>query len=339
VNKNILVVGAGFAGATVARELAENGYHVDVIDARNHIGGNSYDFTTDYGIRVHKYGPHVFHTDNQEVWDWASRFTEWIPYQHRVKGLLADGRYVTLPPNDETISMVGKENLYDIFVKPYSTKMWGFDPAKLDPSVLRRFQTRPGLKEEYYPTDQRQGLPKAGYEAMFHRIFDRPNIKVFLKQAYRPGNSYYDHIFMSAPIDVAYGFEFGELDYRSIKFTDQIISMPRVLPVSVVNFTHSGPQTRVTEWKNFPGHGDDSTMTLLTFETPCDYHENHQERYYPIKDPEGIMQARYAQYRERSKLDTNITCIGRLGLYSYLDQDAVIASSLATVKKFLAKRK
>ena len=156
----ILVVGAGFSGATIARRLAERGFEVDVIDRRAYVAGNAYDFTGELGIRRHAHGPHLFHTSNALVVGFLSRFTAWIPYKHKVKAMLADGRLVTLPVNRETLAIVGAENVYDVFYRPYSRKMWGMELEALDARIISRVQIRDDMNEYYFPNDSFQALPR-----------------------------------------------------------------------------------------------------------------------------------------------------------------------------------
>jgi UDP-galactopyranose mutase len=332
----ILVVGAGFSGAAIARTLADAGHFVKVIDKRNHVGGNCYDYENGHGIRVHKYGPHIFHTNNKEVVDWVFKFGEWVPYQHKVKAVLKDGRYVTLPVNKETKEIVGEENIIDTFIRPYTKKMWDKDIEELDPSILQRVPIRDDMNELYFPNDQYQIMPKHGYTTIFENIFDHDYIEVQLGVEYdKKLNSEFDFIFNSMPIDEYFGYCHGELPYRSIKFHHADVPHPNLLPVPCVNFTHSGPYTRMTEWKNFPNHGENDQMTTITYEEPCDYKENNFERYYPVKDLEGANRDIYKKYREMTP--SNMEFIGRCGLYAYLDMHMAISSALATAKRFISE--
>lgn len=405
--KRVLVVGAGFAGAVVAREMAEAGWDVLVIDKRDHIAGNAYDYINEHGIRVHKYGPHLWHGNSDEAQAWASRFTEWIPYKHAVQALLPDGRYVPLPINAQTIrevfgkeftdfvragddatqeywghqdeesdlmyyykprayeafmemkrekinpedvtnsrehveASVGKE-LCELFFAPYTKKMWDMDLSDLPASVAARIPTKTDHDPYYFPKDKHQCLPKDGYTAMFERIFDHENIRVHLNtsreylwqfSAYRPDE--FDAIFTSEPIDTYYNCDMGELPWRSIKCHVYSVPYPSVLPASVVNFTHDGPHTRITEWKKLPGHGENPYWTTLTVEEPCDYRDNHMERYYPVKTSHAVDPNRelYKKYRERAKAD-GIHFIGRCGRYVYTDMIPCVNSTLAQVRRFL----
>lgn len=406
----ILVVGAGFAGATVARTLAEAGHSVLVIDKRNHIGGNAYDYVNEHGIRVHAYGPHLWHTSNDEVQEWASRFTEWVPYRHQVTAKLESGELVPLPINHETIehvfgnrfdawadshgwiqfdpdtgamvgyrdgahaafletlvehhdpvtnsrqhveNSVGKE-LCDLFFAPYTLKMWGLPLEELPASVAARIPTNVESRSyDYFPKDKHQVLPKDGYTAMFQRILSHPNIQVQLSTARQdlldPHLNVYwqkklgisplefDHTFTSEPIDTYFECSLGELPWRSIKMHTYSVPVPSLLPTPVVNFTHSGPYTRVTEWKQLPAHGVSVNWTTITVEEPCDYRDNQLERYYPVKTSQRDCphRALYDSYVNAAERIADVTFIGRCGTYQYLDMWMVIAQSLKTANDFL----
>jgi len=333
--KSVLIVGAGFSGAVIARQLAEAGHRCTVIDKRDHIGGNAYDFDLN-GIRMHKYGPHLFHTNNKEVVTWLSQFTEWVEYKHKVKAQLHDGTYVTLPVNKETKEIVGEDKILDTFFRPYSLKMWGKTLDELDPSIINRIPTRDDDNELYFPNDEYQMMPKDGYTKIFQNIFDHDNIRVFTGVEFTKSiEETYDHVFNSMPIDEYFDFEHGELPYRSIKFHNVTLPMAKVLPATTVNFTHDGPYTRVTEWKNIPNHGDNDQYTVLTYEEPCDYKDNNLERYYPVKDVEGVNRETYKKYKEMVRGTDRMTFIGRCGMYVYVDMDMAISSALAIAKRFI----
>ena len=371
---NILVVGAGFAGAVIARELAEAGHTITVIDSRDHVAGNAYDYTDEYGIRVHKYGPHIWHTSNEEAHNWFSKFTEWVPYKHKVQAILEDGQYVPLPVNRESINKalgldlktneeaeafikseqvkhekiensrqhveaaVGKR-LCDIFFAPYTKKMWGIPLEELSSTVAGRIPTTVSDEALYFPNDKFQAMPKDGYTAAFEKIFDHPNIEVQLGVTFDYDlEKSYDHVFNSMPIDAYFGNAFGPLPYRSLKFTTITVPTTSMLPVPTVNFTTTGDSTRVTEWKNYPAHGERNGYSTLTFETPCDYRDNNLERFYPVKDADGKFREIYSKYAKLAEDKCpNVTFIGRLGLYAYLDMHQAISTALSTARKFLEK--
>ena len=332
--KFYLVIGAGFAGATVARLVAEAGHRVVVMDKRDHIAGNAYAYENEHGIRIHKYGPHLFHTNNKKVFDFLSQFTEWVEYKHKVKAQLEDGRYVTLPVNKETKEIVGEQNVIDIFFRPYTYKMWGKTIEELDPSILNRVPVRDDDNEYYFPNDEYQYLPKDGYTNLIKNMLDHENIEVRLKAPFNPfALNFFEHCFNSMPIDEYFDFCHGELPYRSIKFHNVTLPMTKVLPTGTVNFTHDGPYTRVTEWKNLPCHGDTDKYTTLTYEEPCDYRDNDMERYYPVKDIDGENRKTYEKYKDM--VEGNMTFIGRCGQYVYVDMHQAVNSSIATAEKFL----
>ena len=322
--QNILVVGTGFSGSVIARELADNGYNVTIIDKRSHIGGNCFDEMVN-GVRVHKYGPHLFHTNNTKVVDWLSRFTEWVEYKHKVKAYY-NGEFLTLPPNQYTQNVLG-DKLFDVIYAPYTLKMWG--TLNIDSKVLDRIKIRNDDNEFYFPNDSFQYLPKEGYSKVFENILNHLNIKVLLNTDYNKDlESRYDRVFNSMAIDEYYDYCYGELPYRSIKFHHRL-SNAYTMPTPVVNFTDNNIYTRITKWELFPNHGSGEHYTL---EEPCDYKENNYERYYPVKDVDSINRVVYNKYKS---LDNNkVTFIGRCGLYTYLDMDMAIASSLSIANQF-----
>ena len=331
--KNFLIVGAGFSGAVLARELAEKGHLIDVIDKRDHIGGNCFDFVDETGIRTHKYGPHIFHTNNAKVVNWLKRFGAWNAYQHKVKAMLSDGTLVTMPPNRETVSIVGRENVVDLLFRPYTKKMWNCDIEDLDPSILQRVPIRDDDNLLYFPNDEFQLMPADGYTPIFTNILDHENIRVSLNTCFsKEMENEYAHVFNCMPIDEYYDYEFGELPYRSIKFDHRVLPTPKIYDLPTINFTHDGPYTRVTEWKNFPSHGENDFFTKLTFEEPVDYKENNFERYYPVKDMKGMNRERYEQYKAIE--NEKVTFMGRCGLYVYIDMHQAINMALQLSTKY-----
>jgi len=331
---NYLVVGAGFAGAVYARGLVEAGHTVDVIDSRNHIGGNAFDYLNEHGILIHKYGPHIFHTSNDKVVDWLSRFTEWVEYKHKVLAKHTDNEFYVLPVNKETSDRVGKENVLDIFFRPYTKKMWGVPLEELNPQIMNRVPIRDDDNVYYFPNDTFHAMPKHGYTKIFENIFDHPNITVKLNVEFdKSMEEGYDHVFNSMPIDVYYEYVYGELPYRSIKFLHVDLPEKQIYPSPSINFTTYDGPTRVCEWKHFPNSPSPDAWTTLTYEYPCDYKDNNMERYYPVKDAEGKNTSVYGSYK--SIENDKVTFIGRCGTYQYLDMHQVINQSLIGVQKFL----
>ncbi len=368
-----LVVGGGFAGAVYARSLAEAGGLVQLIDQRDHVGGNAYDFVDGNGIRRHRYGPHLFHTRNEDVVRWLSRFTEWIRYEHRVRAVLPSGKTTPLPINRQTINDVfntslasqeevrfflrgqceqiaspanAAEYLYanigktltELFFRPYTKKMWNLDLEDLADSVVRRIPLRFDDEDRYFPDDTFQMMPKHGYTAIFEKILDHPNIEVALSTTFdRSMEKQFEHIFNSMAIDEYFDCCFGPLPYRSIRFHSQsLASSSGVDPqVSVLNYTDSGPITRETYWHLLPGHVIQMTGNITkTQEEPCDYVDNDMERYYPVKTADNRYQSLYQLYKQRAQEITNVSFIGRCGTYQYLDMDQVINQALRGVKRF-----
>lgn len=336
--KEILVVGCGLSGVVIARQLALEGYKIHIIEKRDHIGGNVYDYVNKNGIRVHQYGPHLFHTKNEKVFRYLQQFAEWVPYKHQVKAMLKDGRYVTLPVNRETKEIVGEENIVETFYRPYSEKMWAMKLEELNPDILQRVPVRDDDNEFYFPNDPYQAMPKEGYTHLVQNMLRHPNIRVSLQTPFQKSmEEKAFHIFNAMPIDEYYDHCFGELPYRSVKFHTLDLPFPKVLPVATVNFTHRGPHTRVTEWKNIPEHGQNDQCTTLTYEEPCDYKDNNNERFYPVKDLHGINRALYKKYQALPNEKT--TFIGRLGLYIYIDMDQAVNAALKIAEQFLQKNK
>lgn len=336
--RKILIVGCGFSGVVIARELAESGYEVTIIDKRNHIAGNCYDYVDEYGIRIHKYGPHAFHTNNKEVVDWLLKFGEWYDFKLKVKAQLSDGRYVTLPVNKETKEIVGEENLIETFVRPYTEKMWAVPLEQVDPNIIQRVPFRNDMNEYYFPNDEYQMLPVGGYTKLFEQILDHKNITVKLNVSFdKSFEKEYDFVFNSMPIDEYFDFRYGELPYRSLKFHKVSLPINRVLPSHTVNFTNREPYTRIVEYKNWDNHGYNQNYTTLVYEEPCDYKQNNMERYYPVKDLDGKNRELYKKYKDL--IPGNMQFIGRCGQYVYIDMHQAISSSLFTVKKFISDNK
>ncbi len=371
--KRILVVGAGFAGAVHARELAEAGFEVNVLDRRGHLGGNAYDEVCATGQRVHRYGPHLFHTNNEQVVRWLRRFSAFVPYQHRVQALLADGRRVPLPVNRATINAVfglrlrdaqavrdflrtqavpdtapanaaaflyasiGKL-LTDLFFRPYTRKMWALELEELDAAVVRRIPIRFDDESRYFPDQRFQMLPRHGYARLFEAILGHPRIRVTLNQAFDARLlAGYAHCFASMPIDEFFAGRFGPLPYRSIRFHHEIRAASAASPgAATVNFTDAGPLTRETDWSLLPCQpAPGSALTTVTREEPCDYLANDLERYYPVKTSDGRHQATYAKYKALADATAGISFIGRCGTYQYLDMHQVISQSLTRVRAWL----
>jgi UDP-galactopyranose mutase len=373
MSRPILVVGAGFAGATYARELAEAGYAVSVIDVRPHIAGNAFDRVVQTGQRIHQYGPHLFHTSNQRVVDWITRFGAFTPYEHRVQALLPNQALAPLPINRQTINAVFDTNLRtpndvavflrtqavsldcvtsaadhllstigtrltDLFFRPYNRKMWQLELEELDAAVVRRVPLRHDDEDRYFPSDRFQALPVAGYTALVGEILDHPRIETAIETAFVPAMlKEARHCFNSMAIDEFFDSRFGPLPYRSIRFHHRQESAEyRLGTATTINFTDSSPLTRQTDWSLLPCHQIGSTpYKTLTVEEPCDFRENAMERYYPVKTSDARFDAVYQRYRSLALERSDMTFIGRCGTYQYLDMHQVINQSLLGVHAWI----
>lgn len=365
----ILIVGAGFAGAVIANYLAQHSSHrIVVIDRRNHVAGNAHDpVHPSLGSRYHQYGPHIFHTNDRDIVDYLSRFTDWLPYQHRVQAVLPDNHYVPLPINRDTLARFFATDLPDeaavrellaehaipilkprsalehlhsvygseltaLFFGNYTRKMWDLDLSELPASVVARLPLRYD-DNPYYFNDRYQMLPKDGYTALVERMLSHDRIEVQLQRSFsRAMEADYDHVFNSMPIDEYYNEVYGPLPYRSIQF-EHHFNEPWNADVPTLNFTDQGPYTRKTTWALYPGCGGEPGAHV-TYERPCSYTDNNLERYYPVKTVDGWPQRRYQRYAELAKGQPRMTFIGRCGQYIYYDMHQVVANSLMIARNF-----
>lgn len=354
-----LIVGAGYAGSILAERLARgSGKQVLLVDRRPHIGGNAYDHYNDAGILVHKYGPHIFHTNSKEVFDYLSRFTEWRQYQHKVLASV-DGQLVPIPINLDTIntlyglglnsfqmeeflasraekreaiktsedvvvSKVGRE-LYEKFFRGYTRKQWGLDPSELDAQVTARVPTRTNRDDRYF-TDTYQAMPKHGFTRMFENMLDHPNIKVMLNADYRDVKDAIPHreIIYTGPVDEFFDFRFGKLPYRCLEFKHETLNLPQYQPVAVVNYPNENPFTRITEFKHLTGQ--EHPKTSIVYEYP----QAEGDPYYPIPRRENT--EIYHQYQTLAEA-SGIHFVGRLATYKYYNMDQVVAQALTLYAK------
>jgi UDP-galactopyranose mutase len=354
-----LIVGAGYAGSILAERLARgSGKQVLLVDRRPHIGGNAYDHYNDAGILVHKYGPHIFHTNSKDVFDFLSRFTEWRQYQHKVLASV-DGQLVPIPINLDTIntlyglklnsfqveeffasraekkeqiktsedvvvSKVGRE-LYEKFFRGYTRKQWGLDPSELDAQVTARVPTRTNRDDRYF-TDNYQAMPKHGFTRMFANMLDHPNIKVMLNADYRDVKDSIPHreIIYTGPVDEFFDFRFGKLPYRCLEFKHETLNVPQYQPVAVVNYPNENPFTRITEFKHLTGQ--EHPKTSIVYEYP----QAEGDPYYPIPRRENA--ELYRQYQELAEA-SGIHFVGRLATYKYYNMDQVVAQALTLYAK------
>jgi UDP-galactopyranose mutase len=363
-----LIVGAGYAGSIVAERLAsELGHRVLVIDRRDHIAGNAFDYFDEHGVQVHKYGPHIFHTNSQKVVDYLSRFTEWRPYEHRVLASV-DGKLLPMPINRDTInrlygldlqteeevesfyaerreerpmlltsedSVVAKVGweLYEKFFRGYTRKQWELDPKELHASVTARIPIRTNTDDRYF-TDAFQNMPADGYTAMFERILDHPRIDIRLSTDFRDDVSY-GHLVWSGPIDEYFGRRFGALPYRSLHFELETVDTPDGgfhFPVGSINEpSEDVPYTRRTEFRRLAAQDGLEKSTIAV-----EYPRSEGDPYYPI--PRDQNRALFKRYRELADgIADEVTFVGRLGNYQYLNMDQVTAQALTTFDRMVSE--
>lgn len=350
-----LIVGAGFAGSVLAERLAAgSGKSVLIIDKRPHIGGNAYDHYNDAGILVHKYGPHIFHTNSREVFEYLSRFTEWRSYQHRVLAHV-DGQLVPIPINldtvnklyglsltsfqleeffesvaekrehirtseDVVVSRVGRE-LYEKFFRGYTRKQWGLDPSELDASVTSRVPTRTNRDDRYF-TDTYQAMPLHGFTRMFERMLDHPNIKVMLNVDYSEieGMIPFREMIYTGPVDEYFDFRYGKLPYRSLEFKHETHDIPVYQAAPVVNYPNDHLYTRITEFKYLTGQ--EHQKTSIVYEFP----RAEGDPYYPVPRKENA--ELYAKYKALADATPGVHFVGRLATYKYYNMDQIVAQAL-----------
>ena len=351
-----LIVGAGFAGSVLAERLAsQQNKKILIIDTRNHIGGNAYDHYNEDGILVHKYGPHIFHTNSRDVFEYLSTFTPWRRYEHRVLASV-DGQLVPIPINLDTInklyglnltafevkefldslaepkeyirtsedvvvSKVGRE-LYEKFFRNYTRKQWGIDPSELDKSVTARVPTRTNRDDRYF-TDTYQAMPIHGYTRMFDQMLTHPNIKIMLNTDYREIQDVipYKEMIYTGPVDGFFDYCYGKLPYRSLEFKHETLNEDVHQPQAVINYPNEHLYTRVTEFKYLTGQ--EHLKTSIVYEYP----QAEGDPYYPVPRPENA--ELYKQYKALADAEPGVHFVGRLATYKYYNMDQVVAQALA----------
>ena len=366
MKKNILIVGAGFSGAVIGRLLAEEDYKVTIIDSRNHIAGNCYSARhKETNVLVHTYGPHIFHTDNETVWNFVNKHTNMMPYVNRVKATV-NGQVFSLPINLHTINQffkktcspqeakalieskgdhtitepasfeqqalrfVGKE-LYEAFFKGYTIKQWGLDPSELPASILKRLPVRFNYDDNYF-NHKFQGMPEEGYTPLVESILNHPNITVKLNTQFeKPDKQKYDHLFYSGPLDAYFDYQFGHLAYRTLDF-EEFSQQGDYQGTAVMNYCETSvPYTRITEHKYFaPWESHEGTVCYKEYSRLCG---ENDIPYYPIRLVGEMTQLE--KYVALAKNEPAITFVGRLGTYRYLDMDVTIAEAMQTAQLFL----
>jgi UDP-galactopyranose mutase len=361
----VLVAGAGFAGAVTARELADAGHDVLVVERRDHVAGNAHDHLDAHGVLVHAYGPHIFHTNSEKVWNFLSRFTAWRAYEHRVLAVpdARSGAAFPMPINRTTINRlygldldeagiaaflervreprdplrtsedvvlnsVGRD-LAERFFRGYTKKQWGLDLAQLAAGVAARIPTRSGDDDRYF-TDRFQAMPAAGYTKMFERMLDHPNILVRTGIEYRNIVASCDcrRTVFTGPIDEYFDHRFGRLPYRSIRFEhEHLSSRAQFQPVGTVNYPNDHDYTRITEFKHLTGQEHPGTSIVREF--PC----AEGAPYYPI--PTAANEALFKRYQALAEAESDVFFIGRLAQYRYYNMDQVAAAALALAHRLV----
>ncbi|MBE6462773.1 MAG: UDP-galactopyranose mutase [Alphaproteobacteria bacterium] len=360
-NKVNFIVGAGFSGATMARKIAEElNEKVIVIDQKEHIGGNSFDYRDDNGIMIHKYGSHIFHTNLENVWKFVSRFTKFNTYMHKVIAVI-DGIETTIPFNFRTLYDVFPETLarrleekllanfeynkkipilefqkqddedlrflanyvYEKVFLHYTTKQWGVSPNEVDGAVTARVPVYISCDERYFQ-DKYQGIPINGYTEVIKEMLNHPNIEVRLNTRFEDVKESYDRLFYTGPIDEYFGYKFGELPYRSVNFKFEEYDMPYYQSNACVNYPCNYDFTRIHEYKYYLN--DYSEKTVIAKEYSEFFERGKNERYYPIPNDESAKL--YAKYKEEAGRLPNVYFLGRLGDYKYYDMDKAINRAL-----------
>jgi UDP-galactopyranose mutase len=358
-----LIIGAGFAGSVLAERLASQAdKKILVVDKRNHIGGNAYDFFNNDGILVHKYGPHIFHTNSREIFDYLGKFTSWRSYEHKVLASV-DGILVPIPINQNTINQlyglnlssmeieaflesraeknrraetsedvvvnkVGRE-LYEKFFQGYTRKQWGLDPSELDASVTARIPTRHNRDDRYF-TDMYQAMPLHGYTNMFERMLSHPNIKVMLNTDHKEIENIipYKEMIYTGPVDYFFDYCYGKLPYRSLEFKFETIEAETYQSTGTVNYPNEQAYTRITEFKHLTGQKH--SKTTIVFEYP----QSEGDPYYPVPRAENA--ELYKKYQQLTTELSTVHFVGRLATYKYYNMDQVVAQALTLFKKLIS---
>jgi len=366
MKKNIAIVGAGFSGAVIANQLAQAGYQVEVFESRDHVAGNCHsERDPETGVMVHVYGPHIFHTDIERSWEFVNRYMEFMPYVNRVKAI-TNGAVYTLPINlltinqffgktfrpaeaeafmqslgdksienpttfeEQALRFVGRE-LYEAFFKTYTIKQWGLQPSELPASILKRLPVRFNYDDNYF-NHKYQGMPKDGYTVLVERILDVPGVTVHLNTKFDPDSKVdYEHVFYSGPIDSWFKHQEGRLPYRTLDF-EVFREKGDYQGNAVINYCDNAESfTRITEHKHFsPWEQHEGSIMYKEYSRQC---EEKDLPYYPIR--QAREKAQLERYVNLAKQEDNVTFVGRLGTYRYLDMDVTINEALTTSDKFL----
>lgn len=360
--RNALVVGAGFAGSVVARELADAGWRVHLIDRRPHVAGNAFDEFDAHGVLIHRYGPHIFHTNSDRIADYLSRFTEWRPYEHRVLGVV-DGIAYPFPINRDTLNRlygldlddqgaeayleavreprervltsedvvlnsVGRD-LYEKFFLNYTRKQWGVEPSALKAGVAARIPVRTNTDDRYF-TDAFQAMPAQGYTRMFDRMLEHPSISIELGIEFDATRARgdCDHLVYTGPIDAYFNHCYGHLPYRSLRFDhEHLPGVTKFQAVGTVNYPNDNAYTRITEFRHLTGQIHSGTSIVR------EYPEAEGDPYYPVPSTEN--EALFKRYEALAKAERDVTFVGRLAQYRYYNMDQVVGAALAAARHLI----
>ena len=369
--KRILVIGAGLAGAAAARILAERGHHIDVLEQRTEVGGNCADEKmADSGLTVHRYGPHIFHTNNRDVWLFCNRFSPFRFYQHRVMSYV-DGQMVPFPINRDTLCRLYGENLsireigdfldkevarssfnnppqnfrdvvvgqvgellYEKFFHNYTLKQWDTDPRELSVEIAGRIPVRKNRDNRYF-TDRYQGLPELGYSGMIKNMLDHPAIRVQLSTDYFADrvawdNAGYDLIVYTGQLDAFFNFNYGNLAYRSVYFEFRTLPVTKYQPAAVVNYPNDYDFTRIVEYKQMTGETGESTIIC------CEYPVSEGIPCYVVLTPENLGKRQaYLDNVQELEASGHHLFVGRLAEYRYYNMDQVIGSVMEKLETVL----
>ncbi len=361
-----LVAGAGFAGAVVAERMARQfNKKVLIVDRRNHIGGNAYDCPDEYGVLIHLYGPHIFHTNSSEIFDYLSQFTQWRPYEHRVLASV-DNKLVPIPINLDTVNrLYGMElssgeleqyfasvaesrreirtsedvvlnrvgrDLYEKLFQGYTRKQWGLDPSELDASVIARIPVRTNRDDRYF-SDSYQAMPLRGYTQMFENMLDHPNIAILTGVDYRDvaRTTEFKELVYTGPIDEFFDFRFGKLPYRSLRFRHENLNREQFQPAAVINYPNEHDYTRVTEFRYLTGQAHNSTSIVY------EYPQADGDPYYPVPRKEN--QDLYSKYQAMATASPGTWFVGRLATYKYYNMDQVVGQALSLCARMTGRER
>lgn len=330
----VLVVGAGLSGCTAARILTDQGHEVEVWESRAHTGGNCHDEKIGE-VTVHKYGPHLFHTNDREVWEFLSRFTDWKNYRHTVVADTALGR-IPIPYSLRTERILGRkltdEEIRKLIFVDYSEKQWGIPWEELPAAIKGRVPTRRENEDDRYFIDEYQGQPADSYAAMFTRMLDGIPVRTAMsKDAWREGRQFVELVVYTGKIDEYFGCSLGRLPYRSLRFEHR--RSPDRLPHAVINQCNRLPYTR--EYDHACFNLETPERTVITREYP-QAHDATNEPYYPMPFGEG--QALYLRYKQLAEEEENTLFLGRLATYSYLDMWMAVAQAMVKIRAMLRKQ-